>query len=120
KVARLGPKAFEQAAGFLRITGGKEPLDASSVHPEAYDVARKIVAACGRDIRALMADSSPIKALSPAQFVDAKFGLPTVKDIMAELEKPGRDPRPSFKTATFAEGVDQISDLKPGMVLEGT
>ncbi|WP_295074737.1 Tex family protein [Tabrizicola sp.] len=120
KVARLGPKAFEQAAGFLRITGGKEPLDASSVHPEAYDVARKIVAACGRDIRAVMADGSALKALNPASFVDERFGLPTVKDILSELEKPGRDPRPSFKTATFAEGVDQIGDLKPGMVLEGT
>ncbi|MES2541037.1 MAG: helix-hairpin-helix domain-containing protein, partial [Pseudomonadota bacterium] len=120
KVARLGPKAFEQAAGFLRITGGKEPLDASSVHPEAYNVARKIVAACGPDIRAVMADGSALKALNPASFVDERFGLPTVKDILSELEKPGRDPRPSFKTATFAEGVDQIGDLKPGMVLEGT
>ncbi len=120
KVARLGPKAFEQAAGFLRITGGKEPLDASSVHPEAYDVARKIVAACGRDIRSLMGDSAALQKVSPAAFVDDKFGLPTVRDILAELEKPGRDPRPTFKTATFAEGVDDIKDLKPGMVLEGT
>ena len=120
KVARLGPKAFEQAAGFLRITGGKEPLDASSVHPEAYDVARKIVAACGRDIRALMGDSAALKALNPRQFIDAKFGLPTVQDILSELEKPGRDPRPSFKTATFADGVEDIKDLKPGMMLEGT
>lgn len=120
KVARLGPKAFEQAAGFLRISGGKEPLDASSVHPEAYDVARKIIAACGRDIRALMADGSALKGLDPRSFVDAKFGLPTVKDILAELEKPGRDPRPSFKTATFADGIDDIKDLKPGMMLEGT
>ncbi len=120
KVARLGPKAFEQAAGFLRISGGKEPLDASSVHPEAYDVARKIIAACGRDIRALMAEPSALKGLDPRSFVDAKFGLPTVKDILAELEKPGRDPRPSFKTATFADGIDDIKDLKPGMMLEGT
>jgi uncharacterized protein len=120
KVARLGPKAFEQAAGFLRITGGKEPLDASSVHPEAYDVARKIVAACGRDIRALMADPAPLKSIDPRAFVDDRFGLPTVKDILAELEKPGRDPRPSFKTATFAEGINDIKDLKPGMMLEGT
>ncbi|WP_426032652.1 Tex family protein [Cypionkella sp. TWP1-2-1b2] len=120
KVARLGPKAFEQAAGFLRISGGKEPLDASSVHPEAYDVARKIIAACGRDIRALMADASALKGLDPGRFVDAKFGLPTVKDILAELEKPGRDPRPSFKTATFADGIEDIKDLKPGMMLEGT
>ncbi len=120
KVARLGPKAFEQAAGFLRISGGKEPLDASSVHPESYDVARKIVAACGRDIRALMGDGAALKNLNPASFVDDRFGLPTVKDILAELEKPGRDPRPSFKTATFTEGVEEITDLKPGMVLEGT
>ena len=120
KVARLGPKAFEQAAGFLRITGGKEPLDASSVHPEAYEVARKIVAACGRDIRSLMADGAALKQLDPAGFVDDRFGLPTVRDILSELEKPGRDPRPSFKTATFAEGVDEIRDLIPGMVLEGT
>jgi uncharacterized protein len=120
KVARLGPKAFEQAAGFLRIAGGKEPLDASSVHPEAYDVARKIVAACGRDIRQLMGDGAALKQLNPASFVDDRFGLPTVKDILSELEKPGRDPRPSFKTATYAEGVDEIKDLWPGMVLEGT
>lgn len=120
KVARLGPKAFEQAAGFLRIAGGAEPLDASSVHPEAYDLARKIVAACGRDIRSLMADASPLKRLEPADFVTDRFGLPTVRDILAELEKPGRDPRPSFKTATFAEGVNDIKDLRPGMLLEGT
>jgi uncharacterized protein len=120
KVSRLGPKTFEQAAGFLRITGGKEPLDASSVHPEAYDLARKIVAACGRDIRALMGDGAALKLLNPASFVDDKFGLPTVRDILSELEKPGRDPRPSFKTATFTEGVNEITDLRPGMVLEGT
>lgn len=120
KVARLGPKAFEQAAGFLRIPDGKEPLDASSVHPEAYDLARKIVAACGRDIRSLMGDGAALKQLNPAAFVDEKFGLPTVRDILAELEKPGRDPRPSFKTATFADGVEDIKDLKPGMMLEGT
>ncbi len=120
KVPRLGPKVFEQAAGFLRVTGGKEPLDASSVHPEAYDLARKIVAACGRDIRSLMAEPTVLKTLDPRAFIDARFGLPTVKDILAELEKPGRDPRPSFRTATFAEGVDDIKDLKPGMRLEGT
>ena len=120
KVARLGPKAYEQAAGFLRITGGAEPLDASSVHPEAYEVARKIVAACGRDIRALMGDAAALQRLDPRLFVDERFGLPTVKDILAELEKPGRDPRPGFKTATFAEGVNEIRDLRPGMVLEGT
>lgn len=120
KVARLGQRTFEQAAGFLRILNGKEPLDASSVHPEAYGVAKKIVAACGRDLRSLMGDSVILKALDPRKFIDEKFGLPTVKDIIAELDKPGRDPRPSFKTATFAEGIDEISDLKPGMVLEGT
>jgi uncharacterized protein len=119
-VARLGQRTFEQAAGFLRIPNGTEPLDASSVHPEAYGVARKIVAACGRDVRALMADGSALKALDPRVFVDERFGLPTVRDIIGELEKPGRDPRPAFKTATFAEGVDDIKHLKPGMQLEGT
>ena len=120
KVPRLGARTFEQCAGFLRIAGGKEPLDASSVHPEAYGVARKIVAACGRDLPALMGDSAALKKLDPRQFIDEKFGLPTVKDIIAELEKPGRDPRPEFKTATFAEDVNEISDLRPGMMLEGT
>jgi protein Tex len=120
KVPRLGARTFEQCAGFLRIANGKEPLDASSVHPEAYGVARKIVAACGRDLRALMGDSAALKKLDPRQFIDEKFGLPTVKDIIAELEKPGRDPRPEFKTATFADGVEEISDLRPGMMLEGT
>ncbi len=120
KVPRLGARTFEQCAGFLRIPDGKEPLDASSVHPEAYGVAKKIVAACGRDLRSLMGDSATLKGLDPRQFVDEQFGLPTVKDILAELEKPGRDPRPSFKTATFAEGVDEITDLKVGMLLEGT
>ena len=120
KVAGLGPKAFQQCAGFLRITNGTEPLDASSVHPEAYGVARKIVQACGRDIRSIMGDSTALKALRAEQFVDDSFGLPTVRDILAELEKPGRDPRPSFRTATFADGIDSINDLKPGMSLEGT
>ncbi|GAB1381243.1 Tex family protein [Pararhodobacter aggregans] len=120
KVARLGPKAFEQAAGFLRIQGGAEPLDASSVHPEAYDLARKIVKAAGKDVASLMKDPGALKRLEPRDFTDETFGLPTVKDIMAELEKPGRDPRPEFKTATFAEGVNEIRDLKPGMRLEGT
>jgi uncharacterized protein len=108
KVPRLGAKAFEQCAGFLRITGGAEPLDASSVHPEAYSVARKIVAAAGAG------------QVNPTDFVDGTFGLPTVRDIIAELEKPGRDPRPAFKAAAFSEGIEKISDLKPGMVLEGT
>ena len=120
KVARLGNRTFEQAAGFLRIPNGKEPLDASAVHPEAYGVAKKIVAACGRDLRTLMGDSATLKGLDPRKFIDEQFGLPTVKDIIAELEKPGRDPRPGFKTATFAEGIDEIGDLKPGMLLEGT
>ncbi|WP_374290982.1 Tex family protein [Paenirhodobacter enshiensis] len=120
KVSRLGPRAFEQCAGFLRIREGDEPLDASSVHPEAYDVARRIVKACGRDIRSLMGDGTALKRLNAADFVDERFGLPTVRDILTELEKPGRDPRPSFVTATFAEGVEDIKDLKPGMVLEGT
>ncbi|WP_132861059.1 Tex family protein [Shimia isoporae] len=119
-VSRLGPSAFEQCAGFLRISGGDEPLDASSVHPEAYDVARKIVAACGRDVRSLMGDAAALKRVRAEDFVSDRFGLPTVRDILGELEKPGRDPRPTFKTATFADGVEEISDLKPGMVLEGT
>ncbi len=119
-VARLGPAAFEQCAGFLRITEGDEPLDASAVHPEAYDVARKIVSACGRDVRTLMGDGAALKRLRAEDFVSEQFGLPTVRDILSELEKPGRDPRPTFKTATFADGVEEISDLKPGMTLEGT
>ena len=120
KVAGLGPKAFEQCAGFLRITQGTEPLDASSVHPEAYGIARKIVQACGRDVREIMGDKTALAGLRAEQFVDDNFGLPTVRDILQELEKPGRDPRPAFKTASFAEGIDSITDLKPGMSLEGT
>ena len=119
-VARLGPRAFEQCAGFLRIRDGAEPLDASSVHPEAYDVARRVVAACGRDIRQIMGNDGALKGLRAEQFVNDTFGLPTVRDIFAELEKPGRDPRPSFVTASFTDGVEEITDLKPGMVLEGT
>ena len=120
KVSGLGAKAFEQAAGFLRIRGGKEPLDASSVHPEAYGVARRIVAACGRDLREIMGNDEALKGLRAEDFVDDTFGLPTVRDILSEFEKPGRDPRPSFKTASFADGVEDIKDLKPGMMLEGT
>ncbi len=120
EVARLGPKTFEQCAGFLRIANGDEPLDASAVHPEAYELAQGVIKACGRDLRTVMADSSVLKSLDPRQFVNERFGLPTVRDIIAELEKPGRDPRPEFRTAVFAEGVNQLSDLKPGMVLEGT
>lgn len=115
KVPRLGAKAFEQCAGFLRITGGAEPLDASSVHPEAYPVARKIKAAAGKAPAA-----GNFAALNPQDFVDGSFGLPTVQDIIAELEKPGRDPRPAFAAAAFSEGIEKISDLRPGMVLEGT
>ncbi len=120
KVSRLGQRTFEQCAGFLRIRDGVEPLDGSAVHPEAYGVAKKIVASCGRDLRSLMGDKQALKALDPRLFVDERFGLPTVRDILAELEKPGRDPRPEFRTATFADGVDDIRDLKPGMRLEGT
>jgi len=120
EVPRLGAKAFELCAGFLRINDGKEPLDASSVHPEAYPLAKRIVKACGRDVRQIMGDSSLLKNLDPAEFTDDKFGLPTVRDIFSELEKPGRDPRPEFKTAALQEGVEEISDLKPGMKLEGT
>ncbi|MCB5290869.1 hypothetical protein BJQ90_00286 [Arthrobacter sp. SO3] len=116
KVPRLGAKAFEQCAGFLRITGGAEPLDASSVHPEAYPVARKIKAAAGGKGPA----AGSYATLNPQDFVDGSFGLPTVLDIIAELEKPGRDPRPAFTAATFSEGIEKISELRPGMVLEGT
>lgn len=119
-VARLGPRAFEQCAGFLRIQNGTEPLDASSVHPEAYGIARKIVKACGRDLRAIMGDENALKALNAQDFVTDTFGLPTVRDILSELEKPGRDPRPSFVTASFTDGVEDIKDLKSGMLLEGT
>ncbi|WP_150522566.1 Tex family protein [Roseibium sediminis] len=119
-VPRLGSKAFELCAGFLRIADGSEPLDASSVHPEAYPLAKRIVKACGRDLRQLMGNSSVLQALDPAEFTDEKFGLPTVRDILSELEKPGRDPRPEFKTAALQDGVEEISDLKPGMKLEGT
>ncbi len=119
KVPRLGPKAFEQCAGFLRIPNGDDPLDASSVHPEAYPVVRKIVTAAKTDIKMLIGNAPILRGLQPKQFADETFGLPTVTDILRELEKPGRDPRPAFKTATFADGVEKISDLKPGMVLEG-
>ncbi|MGW4498372.1 Tex family protein [Micromonospora sp. NPDC004336] len=119
KVARLGPKAFEQCAGFLRIPGGDDPLDSSSVHPEAYPVVRRILASTGQDLRSLIGRSAILRGLRATDFVDDTFGLPTVTDIIAELEKPGRDPRPEFRTATFVEGVEKISDLTPGMVLEG-
>ncbi len=119
EVARLGPKAFEQCAGFLRIPDGDDPLDSSSVHPEAYPVVRRILSSTGTDLRSLIGNTRTLSSLRPGDFVDETFGLPTVTDILAELDKPGRDPRPAFKTATFAEGVDKIGDLKPGMRLEG-
>ncbi|MDF2811569.1 MAG: RNA-binding transcriptional accessory protein, partial [Microvirga sp.] len=118
-VMGLGPKTFEQAAGFLRIPGGDDPLDASGVHPEAYPVVRRIIEATKSDIKVLIGNGPVLKTLKPERFTDETFGVPTVKDILAELEKPGRDPRPEFKTATFMDGVEKISDLKPGMMLEG-
>jgi uncharacterized protein len=118
-VPRLGPKAFEQCAGFLRINDGEDPLDKSGVHPEAYPLVRKILAATKSDIKALIGNAEILRQVQPKAFVDDKFGLPTVTDILRELEKPGRDPRPAFKAAVFMEGVEKISDLKPGMILEG-
>jgi protein Tex len=119
KVPRLGPKAFEQCAGFLRIVGGDDPLDASSVHPEAYPVVRRILVAAGTGMPELIGNTAVLRSLRPREFTDERFGLPTVSDILRELEKPGRDPRPTFTTASFAEGVETLADLAPGMVLEG-
>jgi len=119
QVPRLGAKTFEQAAGFLRIADGENPLDASSVHPEAYPVVEKIMQQTGKDIRGLIGNPTFLRGVDPARYVDERFGLPTVSDILSELEKPGRDPRPDFKTATFKEGVHQLADLAPGMMLEG-
>ncbi|MFW8650046.1 Tex family protein [Vibrio diabolicus] len=119
KVPRLGPKAFEQCAGFLRIMDGKNPLDASAVHPEAYPVVKAIAEKNSKDIKALIGDSAFLKGLHAVDYTDEHFGVPTVTDIIKELDKPGRDPRPEFKTATFAEGVNSVSDLEPGMILEG-
>jgi protein Tex len=119
KVPRLGPKAFEQCAGFLRVPGGDDPLDASSVHPEAYPVVRRILRATTGDLTTLIGNTAVLRAVDPKAFVDDTFGLPTVTDILKELEKPGRDPRPAFRTAAFAEGVDSLTDLEPGMLLEG-
>jgi uncharacterized protein len=118
-VARLGPKAFEQCAGFLRIPNGDDPLDASSVHPEAYPVVRRILTSTGTDIRGLIGNTAVLRTIKPAAYADDTFGVPTVTDIVKELDKPGRDPRPAFKTAVFADGVETMADLKPGMVLEG-
>ncbi|MBC3185306.1 RNA-binding transcriptional accessory protein [Corynebacterium sp. zg-331] len=120
KVPRLGPKAFEQCAGFLRINGGAQPLDASAVHPEAYPVVERIAAAQGCAVADLIGNTRLLKSLRPADYADDTFGIPTVTDIIAELDKPGRDPRPEFVTASFKEGVEKVSDLVPGMILEGT
>ncbi|KAB5498147.1 RNA-binding transcriptional accessory protein [Serratia sp. RJAL6] len=120
KVSRLGPKAFEQCAGFLRINHGDNPLDASTVHPEAYPVVQRILAATEQALQDLMGNASTVRSLKAVDFTDDKFGVPTVTDILKELEKPGRDPRPEFKTATFAEGVETLNDLQPGMILEGS
>lgn len=120
KVSRLGPKAFEQCAGFLRINHGDNPLDASTVHPETYPVVERILAATQQSLQDLMGNPSAVRSLKASDFTDAQFGVPTVTDILKELEKPGRDPRPEFKTATFADGVETLNDLQPGMILEGT
>ncbi|MET0328937.1 MAG: Tex family protein [Luteimonas sp.] len=119
KVPRLGEKTFEQCAGFLRIADGDEPLDASSVHPEAYPVVERIAGSSGRGVQQIIGDGAFVRGLKPEQFTDATFGVPTVRDILRELEKPGRDPRPEFKAAQFADGVEDIRDLRPGMILEG-
>jgi uncharacterized protein len=118
-VARLGPKAFEQAAGFLRIMNGKNPLDASAVHPETYPVIERIITKTGRDISELLGNSAFLKTLAANDYTDERFGELTVGDIIRELDKPGRDPRPEFRTASFKDGVEKIADLKPGMILEG-
>jgi uncharacterized protein len=120
KVPRLGAKSFEQSAGFLRVMQGKNPLDASAVHPEAYPVVERMLTALGRPAQSLIGDLATLARIDPALFTDEQFGLPTVRDILAELAKPGRDPRPEFKTAEFKEGIEEIKDLRPGMVLEGT
>ena len=119
EVTRFGAKTFEQAAGFLRVMNGDNPLDASAVHPESYSVVNRIAERCNRALQSLVGDSSFLRSLKPTEYTDEKFGVPTVTDIIAELDKPGRDPRPEFKTADFKEGVEDIKDLKPGMVLEG-
>jgi uncharacterized protein len=119
KVPRLGDKAFEQCAGFLRIPNGDNPLDASAVHPEAYPVVERIIAQCGREVKSVIGDITFLRGLKPEQYTDERFGVPTVRDILKELEKPGRDPRPEFVAPSFAEGVEDLKDLKPGMILEG-
>jgi uncharacterized protein len=118
-VPRLGDKTFEQAAGFLRINGGENPLDGSAVHPEAYPVVERIIADIKKGVKELIGDARAVRALKPEKYTDERFGLPTVQDILKELEKPGRDPRPEFKTASFRDGVEELKDLEPGMLLEG-
>jgi len=118
-VPRLGDKTFEQAAGFLRVMGSGNPLDASAVHPESYRLVEKILADLKKDVKAVIGDDVLLKSLDPARYADERFGVPTVIDILRELEKPGRDPRPEFSTATFKEGVEKLSDLQPDMILEG-
>jgi uncharacterized protein len=119
EVPRLGDKTFEQAAGFLRIMGGNDPLDASAVHPESYPLVQRILEDIKQDIKGVIGNSNLLKSLSPSKYQDEKFGIPTISDILKELEKPGRDPRPEFTTATFKEGVESLSDLQPDMILEG-
>jgi uncharacterized protein len=119
KVPRLGDKAFEQCAGFLRVPNGDNPLDASAVHPEAYPVVERIIAQCGREVRNIIGDVGFLRGLKPELYTDETFGVPTVRDILKELEKPGRDPRPEFVAPSFAEGVEDVKDLRPGMILEG-
>lgn len=119
KVPRLGAKTFEQAASFLRIQQADNPLDASAVHREAYGVVERIATAHGRDVHSLIGDSAFLRGLNPADYTDERFGEPTVRDTIADLDKPGRDPRPEFKTASFKEGIEKLDDLKPGMLLEG-
>ncbi len=118
-VPRLGDKTFEQAAGFLRVMSGDNPLDASAVHPESYPLVEKILADIKKDVKSIIGDEKVLKSLNPAKYADDKFGIPTITDILKELEKPGRDPRPEFTTATFKDGVEEIRDLRPDMILEG-
>jgi uncharacterized protein len=118
-VPRLGDKTFEQAAGFLRIMNSENPLDASAVHPESYPIVEKILADIKKDVKSVIGDGKLLKSLNPSKYADEKFGVPTITDIIKELEKPGRDPRPEFTTATFKEGVEDIKDLQPDMILEG-
>jgi uncharacterized protein len=119
EVPRLGEKTYEQAAGFLRIMGGDNPLDASAVHPESYPLVNKILSDIQQEIKTVIGDTTLLRSLNPAKYADEKFGIPTISDILKELEKPGRDPRPEFISATFKEGVEEIKDLRPDMILEG-